>query len=114
MKINVSKRWDDTKQKYVPHKFSLEGDGDEVILSYDFVEAADPEWFRTEGRAFVVGPYVLEILHQKGDTTKSNGIPGTMGYYGAADPHGDYVCRLLTDPKRIEFALTTPWEGMGR
>lgn len=106
LKIVVSAKWDDEKRRYVPDQFSLEGEGNEVIVSYELVANADPEYIRIQNRALIFGPYVLEIMSQTADLGKLGAIAGA--------PDGDYVCRLLTDPKSIEFALNTPWEGMGR
>lgn len=89
--LKISKKWDETQQRYIPDQFEIEGDGN-IMFSAELVNDTDPEYFQSKGRAFVVGPYVLEVLYQ--------------------DARGDYVCRLITEPEQIEFLLNTPWESM--
>lgn len=103
--IKISKKWDETQQKYIPDQFEIEGDGD-IILSSEFVNDAYPEYLRRQGHAYVIGPYILELLYQNGD--------GTEIYHNSNVPPNSYVCRLLTDPKQIEAALNMPWESMDR
>lgn len=78
MKITLSKKWDEAKQKYVPDQPTLEGDG-LIEISYEFMNDLDPDFGHMEdGTHIVLGPYRLEVVAQSRSIT------------------GSYLCKLLS------------------
>lgn len=87
-KVVVTAKWSDEKKKYVPDKYSIEGDGN-ISISYALMSEIEPEYgyVNADSHFIQFGPYRLEIIAQ------------------SRNIDGEYLCRLVsnaTDTKATE------------